>query len=216
MSSAASLREKITTHSPMAQLLHALNQPLTGLQCSMEVALASPRTAAQYVLGLREGLQLTERMRALAEAMREIVDIEEEKNAMQETSELTSLLREAVEDLNPVAESRGARIVLVTAPVISCVLRAGRAQMASAMFRLVDSAVSLSSPGTAVRIEAASGPGDVWIRIEWQGEEERSALSRPELGLLIAQARLERAGAQWQRERMEDSETLTIRVNEAS
>jgi hypothetical protein len=25
--------------SPLARLLHALNQPLTGLQCSMEVAL---------------------------------------------------------------------------------------------------------------------------------------------------------------------------------
>jgi hypothetical protein len=30
--------------SPLVQLLLALNQPLTGLQCSMEVALASGRS----------------------------------------------------------------------------------------------------------------------------------------------------------------------------
>jgi len=196
----------------MAQLLHALNQPLTGLQCSMEVALASPRTPGQYVEGLREGLVLTERMRALAEAMREIVDMEDEQDAKPETTELTGLLREVVEDLNPVADDRGARIVLMSASPVFCVTRAGRAEMTSAMFRLVDSAVSLCSRGTAVRIEAASGPSEVWIRIEWQGEGPHSALSRPELGLLIAQARLERAGAVWQRERIEGSETLAVHL----
>jgi hypothetical protein len=43
----------------MEQLLHGLNQPLTGLQCSMEVALAAPRTVEYYTQRLREGLELT-------------------------------------------------------------------------------------------------------------------------------------------------------------
>ncbi len=60
--------------SPLAELLHALNQPLTGLQCSMEVALAGPRTNEEYVQGLREGLVLTGRMRVLVEAIREVMD----------------------------------------------------------------------------------------------------------------------------------------------
>ena len=68
--------EKMDARGPLAQLLHALNQPLTGLQCSMEVALASPRTVEQYAQGLREGLELTERMRALVEAIREVADVD--------------------------------------------------------------------------------------------------------------------------------------------
>ena len=58
--------------SPLAHLLHALNQPLTGLQCSLELALASPRRREEYVRTLREGLQLIERMRILVEGVREL------------------------------------------------------------------------------------------------------------------------------------------------
>ena len=99
-------------HSPLAQLLHALNQPLTGLQCSMEVALAVSRTVAYYVERLREGLKLTERMRALVEAMREVTDGETEKTEPPEIIELQTLLREGLDDLRPVAEVRNIRIML--------------------------------------------------------------------------------------------------------
>jgi hypothetical protein len=61
-------------------LLHALNQPLTGLQCSMEVALASPRPIEYHVPRLREGLDLTERMRSLVDAIREVADGGKETN----------------------------------------------------------------------------------------------------------------------------------------
>src|ERR1700676_3753274 len=60
--------------SPLAHLLHALNQPLTGLQCSMELALSGPRRPEECVRTLREGLELTERMRILVEAIRELTD----------------------------------------------------------------------------------------------------------------------------------------------
>ncbi|MFZ0770918.1 MAG: hypothetical protein WCA49_19620 [Candidatus Sulfotelmatobacter sp.] len=211
---------KTATRSPLGQLLHALNQPLTGLQCSMEVALASPRTAGQYAQGLREGLELTGRMRALVEAMREVADIAEEKTVNQETAELASLLREAVEDLGPVAEVKKVRIALDFSSSCSCAssfaVRAARAPMASAIFRLVDSAVSMAAPGTAVRIEAGSESNAVWLRLRWQAGMPRSALSRPELGLLIAQARMERSGAEWGRAETQaegmETETLTVRL----
>jgi hypothetical protein len=212
MNSAASASQKMASRSPMAQLLHALNQPLTGLQCSMEVALASPRTAGQYVQGLREGLALTERMRALVEAMREITDIEEEKNTKPEIAQLSRLLQEAVEELKPVAESKGVRIFLLGVSEISCVVTAGRAEMANTIFRLVDSVVSLASRRTALQIEVYCESRAIRLRMQWQAEGSRSAHSRPELGLLIAQARLERAGAEWEREAMEAMETLSIRL----
>src|SRR5277367_1520624 len=61
----------------LAYLLHALNQPLTGLQCSLELAVAGPRRPEQYVRTLQESLELTLRMRLLVEAIRELTDDQE-------------------------------------------------------------------------------------------------------------------------------------------
>jgi signal transduction histidine kinase len=210
--------EKMEARRPLAQLLHALNQPLTGLQCSMEVALACPRTVEQYVQGLREGLELTERMRALVEAIREVADVDavdSGKEPGRETTELRSLLNEIVGDLAPVAESKCLRLTLVSSDS-DLMVRAKRPHLAALMFRLLESALSLAEWGSALRIEADrmlnQAPSHVRIRIEWRAKVSRSAFSRSELGLLVVQAGLERVGAEWRREHAEDLETLTINL----
>jgi hypothetical protein len=195
---------------PLDQLLHALNQPLTGLQCSMEVALASPRTPEQYVQRLREGLKLTERMRALVEAIREVV--EGDKSEKRGTIELKALLREVVEDLGPVAEGKSVCLTLECSAPSSLVARPGRGRLDSAVFRLLESALSLAARGSALRIETGGVPAAPWIRICWHAAGPRSDFSRSELGLLAAQAGWERAGAEWARERVENLETVTIRL----
>jgi signal transduction histidine kinase len=203
---------KTAARSPLAQLLHALNQPLTGLQCSMEVALASPRTPEQYVRGLREGLELTERMRALVEAVREVVDVEEERNQEPETTELTTVLREIVDDLAPVAEVKSVRLTLDCPAASGVAVRAGRRRMAIVVFRFLESVLSLAARGSALLIETGGAPAEGWIRVRWHGGRPPSAFSRPELGLLVAQAGWERAGAAWERERTEKLETVTVRL----
>jgi hypothetical protein len=200
---------KMETRSPLAQLLHALNQPLTGLQCSMEVALASPRTPEQYVRSLREGLELTERMRALVEAIREVADAEEEENEEHETTELKTVLREVLDDLKPVAEAKSVFITLDGAAASSPV-RAGRPRLAAVVFRFLESALSLAARGSALRIVMDDEPGGVRLRVRWYAGRPPSAFSRPELGLLVAQAGLNRAGAEWERERTEKVETVTV------
>jgi signal transduction histidine kinase len=217
---------KQSRQSPLAQLLHALNQPLTGLQCSMEVALACPRSTEQYVHGLREGLELTERMRALVDAMREVAEIEGDQTVQSETAELASLLREGVEDLKPVAEVRNVRIALDYEGASLLQVRGQRCALARVIFRLLDSTLSLAGLGTVLRIEAGSGTSrtglsqaeisQVWIRFRWQAEAPQSTFSRPELGLLIAQTWLERLGAEWEREATDDFETLTVRLARVS
>lgn len=198
--------------SPLAQLLHALNQPLTGLQCSMEVALASPRTAEQYVRGLREGLELTERMRALVEAIREVRDMDEEKNEGEETIEVKTILREAVDDLSPVAEVKNVRIRLDCPAAAGSVVGAVRRRPDAAAFLLVESVLNLAGRGSALLIETGGAPAEAWIRVRWQGGHPPTGFSRPELGLLVAQAGWESAGAAWERERAEKLETITIRL----
>jgi hypothetical protein len=205
--------------SPLQLLLHALNQPLTGLQCAMEVALAKPRTVEQYIQGLREGLGLTERMRALVEAIREVADAgaEEEERDEQETAALKTILREVVDDLKPVAEAKRVCIALDVSGASSLLVRLGRRRLLTLAFRVVESALSLADRGSALRIETGSvvnlAADEVWVRIRWYAGPRGAEFSRPELGLLVAQAGWERAGAKWERKRMENLETVTIRVS---
>jgi signal transduction histidine kinase len=207
---------------PLEQLLHGLNQPLTGLQCSMEVALASVRTPEQYVQGLREGLELTERMRALVGAIREVVEAgeeseeEKEKREGQETIELQALLREAADGLGPVAEEKSVRITLENAAPrlypYPLSVRGERRRLGAVAFRFLESVLSLAARGSAVRIETGGEAAETWIRIRWHAGRPRAEFSRPELGLLVVQAGWERVGAEWVRERMENRETVTVRL----
>jgi signal transduction histidine kinase len=219
--------EEITGRSPLAQLLHALNQPLTGLQCSMEVALAGSRTPEQYRQELRDGLALTERMRGLVEAIREVadgLDEDEDKNEVpNEMTDLAMILRETVNDLKPVAESKAIRMELDFDSAFILVVRAARQSLCGIAFRLLDSVLSLAAEGSAVKvstakistvkIEAGAAQSGDWLRVRWEATEEaRQPSSRPELGLLVAQAGFERIGAEWQQMWDGKQETLSIRL----
>ena len=212
----AAAPSKLGMRSPLARLLHALNQPLTGLQCSMEVALASRRSPEQYVEGLREGLELTGRMRALVEAIREVVDGEGENAEQPETIDFKTVLREVLDELWAVAEVNGVRIALDCSSDFSPLVRAGGRRFFSLIFRTLESALSLAERGSALRIEMGGGAdvaGDrAWVRIGWHAGMRPAEWSRAELGLLVAQAGWERGDAKWERERKENLETVTIRL----
>lgn len=201
----------------LSQLLHGLNQPLTGLQCSMEVAQAAPRTVEQYAEGLRQGLELTERMRTLVEALREVADFYDEPAAstqaaaLTEISELTSLLPQTVDEIRPLAEANNVRIVLDLAPSPSSfAVVEQKSSLVRVAFRLLDSTLSMAAMGTELRVASGAETSRGWLRIQWQTKEAHAALSRPELGLLIVQAGLERAGYEWRRETAGEAETLTV------
>jgi hypothetical protein len=185
----------------------------------MEVALAAPRTVEQYREGLGQGLELTERMRALVEALREVADFYDElpesseARDLTEMWELTGLLPQAVEEMRPLAEANQVRIVLALAASASSLHGAEpNSHLARVVFRLLDSTLSMAAPGTELRVASGEDTGAGWLRVQWSAQEAHAALSRPELGLLIAQAWLERAGCAWGREATDDLETLTVRL----
>jgi len=204
--------------SPLAQLLHALNQPLTGLQCSMEVALAGTRSAEQYVQGLHEGLELTARMRILVEAIREVVDGDGDRSEEKsEAIEWGGILREVVEELKPVAEAMKVGLTLDCTAKFSLGRKTTGRKLAAVIFRWIESVVSLATPGSAVAVETSSGWSGDWIRVRWQGSApddmlSHAALSHAEVGLLVAQAGWERVGAEWERERTENLEIVKVRL----
>jgi C4-dicarboxylate-specific signal transduction histidine kinase len=202
--------------SPLAHLLHALNQPLTGLQCSLELAAASPRTADQYVRTLREALDLTGRMRILVEAIRELADNEDDSQHV-EAFQLDALVCDTVDGLFPVAETIGVRLTLLGQSSLR--VRADRRRFATLLFRWLESALSLAHTGSELQIVTSSEPARTCIAVSWQPgpAPDHSPFSRQELGLLIAQAGWERAGAEWTLTRPETPEetaqSCTVRLS---
>ena len=205
-----------TGRSPLAHLLHALNQPLTGLQCSLELAVAGPRPIEQYVRALREGLELAGRMRILVEAIREVADTQPSGSEDLKPLLLDQLLRSTAADLLPVAEARGVRLVLEKLGALP--LQADRRALEALLFRFLESALSLTREGSDLRIAATAERGHANLVVSWnQGSPpEHSPFSRPEVGLLIARAGWERAGAEWIHTRTEAIETCAVRLPLAS
>jgi two-component system OmpR family sensor kinase len=199
--------------SPLSHLLHALNQPLTGLQCSLELAVAGPRACEHYISTLRDGLELTARMRVLVEAIRELADTEQPESEATEILSLDGLVREAAEGLRPVAEAKQVQIAL--SGEASLPVRAGRQMLPAVIFRLLESALSLAEQGSILRIAIERQQENGRVEAGWNEAEplpEYSPFSRPELGLLIASAGWKRLGGDWASERSGSLHTVTIRL----
>jgi signal transduction histidine kinase len=198
--------------SPMAHLLHALNQPLTGLQCSLELAVAGPRRIDQYVQTLRDGLELTGRMRDLVEAMRELAEVQPVERQTAEPFLLDGLVRETAADLLPVSEARNVR--LKVSSHTSLPVRADRHEITKLVFRLLESALSLTRPGADLQVAASRDQGQACLLVSWRPgtAPAHSPFSRPELGLLIAQAGWRQAGAEWSQSHTDDIQTRIIRL----
>jgi hypothetical protein len=200
------------SRSPLAHLLHALNQPLTGLQCSLELAVAGRRRPEEYVRTIREGLDLTERMRVLVQAIRELTDTQPSAEA-EETFKFDGLLRDTADDLRPVAAALGVRLVLVSSDPFS--VKADRRAMATLVFRLLESALALTQKGSDLKIVVAPELEQIRVVVSWKqgATPQHSPFSRQELALLIAQAGFERAGGEWNLTREGTMQSCTVRLS---
>lgn len=197
------------SRSPLAHLLHALNQPLTGLQCSLELAVAGRRRPEEYVRTLREALDLTERTRVLVEAIRELTDAQPTAE-VEETFQFHELLRDTADDLRPVAAALGVRLVLVSSLPLS--VKTDRRSMATLVFRLLESALALTQTGSDLQIVVAPELEQLCLVVSWKqgATPQHSPFSRQELALLIAQAGFERAGGEWNHTREGTTQSCTV------
>ena len=201
--------------SALARLFHALNQPLTGLQCSLELALAVPKPGEQHTRTLREGLALTARMRVLVEALRELVYSSETRGAISDFC-LDHELAECVEQLRPVAAAKAVEFEVSSRDVLS--VRADRNRVAAVLLRTITAAVSLCQEAGKLEIGAAVAGNAAVVKISWRpaAAPEFSPFSRPELGLVIAQASWEAAGGHWAELREENRYTCALQFPLAS
>ena len=193
----------------LAHLLHALNQPLTGLHCSLELAAAAPRSGEQYVRTLREGLTLTSRMRILVEALRELVYSPQAAEAISELH-LDAMLANSLDQLRPVAEARGVRFQVAITTVLP--IHADRSCLAAILLRTLESAASLCQQASDLQIAAAAEGDRACVTISWTPgpAPEFSPFSRPDIGLVIAQAAWESSGGRWAEFRGKKRHTCTL------
>jgi len=187
--------ERETPHNHIADLLHAMNQPLTALQCSLELSASMQRTQEQYAATVRDALGLTERLRLLVEAMRELTLSRAPEPGDLETFRLSVLLHEVTEELLPIAEHKSIMMqVLGNTDFCIC---ATRASIRTGLFQFVEAALCVAEANSELKIlgipEAEAG----CVVFSWRpiGGLEHSPFSKPELGLLLAQHGLEQAGA---------------------
>jgi len=203
------LQGEARERSMLTHLLHALNQPLTGLQCSLELAVATPRSSEQYVRTLCEGLSLTARMRILVEALRELVHSSEVAEAVSDF-QLEAALADCVDQLRPVVAVKSVELHFVSHCVLP--IQADRNRVATVLLRTLGAAVSLCRQASDLQIEAATIENRASVKVSWIPDPapEFSPFSRPELGLAIAQAAWESSGGHWAEHREKNRQTCTL------
>ncbi|HUK23259.1 MAG TPA: hypothetical protein VLV49_01670 [Terriglobales bacterium] len=190
----------------LADLFHALSQPLTALRCALELALDPRRTPGQCREGARAALDHAEQVAALCGGIRALVEAGDGGENPQALA-LGRMLRESVEDLRPLAEEQGGSLVLREAPAQGWV-RFERQRLRQGLFCLLEYALN-SGPGAHITVDAGEQEDEAKVQVtvsraQAAGEPAAEGLAggqkelQRRLALAIARRLFESAGGKLQ------------------
>ena len=211
---------KIEQESLLPELLHALNQPLTSLRCSLELTLLQPRDSEEYRKRLRESLHLTEEIVVLSSGIRELLDVEQ-PSGLAERVALEKVLESSVRELLPLAEAQEIGLSLLCSGALPA---QGDAQRyLGGLLYFLGFLFSFASKSDEIKVEA--NPGREWIglklvltKADCQGsalgttEKQKAGAARSYLRLLIARRIFEIEGGSVLVEQEKDRICLSIQV----
>jgi C4-dicarboxylate-specific signal transduction histidine kinase len=135
----------------VSDLFHALNQPITALRCSLELSLHRQRTAEQYRDTLQTAMQQAELIADWAVGIRALLQADDPGDDLQVLA-LDGFLRNAVADLQPVAESLQLEFGLHCDSAGRVLFEPQRLQQA--LCGVLDFAIGSSSAGATVMVDA--------------------------------------------------------------
>jgi hypothetical protein len=172
----------------LADLLHAMSQPLTGLRCSLELSLEhspelSPKlslarsfaapldppsqaAAKQHHQTVVIALQQTEKVIGMVQLLREYVDAEQLGPAVFSTALLPSL-RNLVEDLSSIAALRDVRIHFAGSSTATVPLP--EARLRRALQHLIMTVIEIQPAGGKVILLLTESPAGTVLRIKGDG-----------------------------------------------
>jgi len=197
----------------IADLFHALNQPITALRCALELSLLQLRSAEQYRATLQSGLQQAEQIAGWATGIRELLQADDAGDDLQ-ILRLEGFLREAVADLEPVAESLQVSLALRCHSLAG--VRFESRRLRQALFGLLEFALGASRAGSGLQLDARYRKGQTIILLaalsgdadsgdglartlpEEPEEEDRGLALRRRLSLAIPRRMVEAAGGSLQ------------------
>jgi signal transduction histidine kinase len=191
---------KLEQESLLPELLHALNQPLTSLRCSLEVTLLQPRDSDEYRRRLRESLKLTEDITVLASGIRELIDVEQ-PIAQPRAVSLDKILQFSTRELMPLADAEGVGISVLCTPSLTA--RGDEQQLSTAIIYLLSFLLNRSSRGGEVNVQAKQDGVEIALAFELTESGTQGSGSKPPaqpgaarayLRLLVARRIFEVAG----------------------
>ena len=179
---------EIAPHRDFASnVFHDLSQPLTALQCSLELALVRDQTIEEFRASVEAALQNAERLRQRLLLLRELSDAEDPGDTSTPLT-LDRLLQQLREDMLPLFESAGRSFELTCEAVK---VAANEAKLVSGFFYLLEFLLRCPSPshGLSMRGECkdqqqveiwiagcgarvAAAPSDDCCEPDWNGELE--------------------------------------------
>jgi signal transduction histidine kinase len=202
-------------HALIAELFHALSQPLTALRCSLELALHEHRPVEPSRADLRLALQHAEKIARLAGGIRELVEYGGDPTPGALVP-LDKILQEGVADMLPVAESAGVRLSLGEIAAYS--VRAEKQKLEQAIFYLLESAVAAAGAGGGLRVEARQQGEEIAVVFSAiRGTAGKTAGNEDEqlgrrLGMAIAGRYLEAVGGRLYAEQSGNELRLHLRL----
>lgn len=197
----------------LAELFHAMNQPLTALACSLELALVAPQTAEQYEEIVREAAERVERVSRLTRCLHQLVQADDRGEQSREV-DVKKVLREVADELTPVAESLHVNLLLAGDGERRLWCDATR--LREALFQMLD--LVLASARHELRVElGASGQEAVTLEVTSLLKDvsaetgfESQELAR-QVAIAAAYGMLESAGATL--DALQEGDHLTIRIH---
>jgi len=163
----------------LADLFHALSQPLTTLQCCLSGSLQRPQSAEKYRKDLQIALRQTESVVFLTSALRELMACDAGSGKPQ-PCDLNACMREVFDDLLPIAKSAKLKLNLIGSSG-PCLVKLEAARLRQALYYMMEAAISYARPRSAFTIDVAGTKTEVRfaLRISVPARKPLTVFLRP-------------------------------------
>jgi len=149
----------------VSDVFHSLSQPLTALQCSLELSLARDQTSQEFRASVEAALQNAERLRQRLLLLRELSEADDPGDVSAPV-DLHQLLQDLQEDFLPVFESADGRFDVACGQVQ---VRGNAAKLTRAFFYLLEYLLR-SGPRVSLSVHVArTNEWQVEIRMTFSG-----------------------------------------------